>query len=340
MARDRKNSGKPTLSDVAAAAKASAITVSRVLRQPESVSPALRERVQQAITKLGYIPNAAASQLASAHTNVIAIVVPSVTNAVFADVLRGAYDAVENTRFQVQLGTTNYSDLKEEDLLRVFAAQRPAALAITGAERTPEAQKLLKRMDCPIIQIMDLVEKPFDMQIGFSHFEAAQAATRHLVDKGYRRIAFLAAQMDRRSQHRINGYTRVMQEAGLFDEKLIVTTTKPSNVRMGASLCGELFARQLGADAVQANNDDVALGTMFECARRRIRIPEDFGIAGFNDLELMAAAYPSITSVVTHRYEMGVQAVRMLIEAVSGKRPAETSVDLGFELVARESTAR
>jgi LacI family gluconate utilization system Gnt-I transcriptional repressor len=340
MARERRTSGQPTLADVARAAGVSAITVSRVLRHPEMVSPPLRERVQTAIGKIGYVPNTAARQLASARTDVIAVVVPSVINTVFADVLRGIYDAVEGTRFQVQLGTTNYSQMKEEGLLRLFAGQRPAAMLVTGAEHTREVTRLLRGSDCPIVQIMDLAPQPIDMQIGFSHVEAAYAATRHLLEKGYRRIAFLGAQMDPRTRRRLQGYTRAMHEAGLFDDDLVVTTTKPSSVSMGSALCSELFARGVGADAVQANNDDIALGTMFECLRRRIRIPQDFGIVGFNDLEPMAVASPSITSVVTHRYDMGRRAIEMLFASLENRRPAERTVDLGFELVARESTAR
>lgn len=340
MARERRTSGKPTLADVARAAEVSAITVSRVLRHPGSVSPPLRERVEREIRRFGYIPNTAARQLASARTDVIAVVIPSVTNAVFADVLRGIYDEAEGTRFQIQLGTTSYSLLKEEALVRLFAGQRPAAMLVTGADRTRDVVRLLKAMDCPVVQIMDLAAKPIDMQIGFSHAAAAHAATTHLIEKGYRRIAFLAAQMDPRSQRRIEGYSRAMHAAGLYDEDLIVTTPKPSSVAMGALLCAELLARRLDADAVQANNDDIALGSMFECLRRRIRIPEDFGIVGFNDLEVMATAHPSITSVVTHRYEMGRKAIEMLLAALDGRRPAETTVDLGFELVPRQSTAR
>lgn len=328
------------MSDVAKAAGVSAITVSRALRNPGSVSEQLRAQVQNAVQKIGYVPNTAARQLASSRTDVIAVVIPSVTNAVFADVLRGIYDAVEGTRFQVQLGTTNYSQLKEEAMLRLFSGQMPAAMLVTGAEHTREVTRLLKRNDCPIVQIMDLTPEPIDMQIGFSHVEAAAEATCHLLANGYRRIGFLAAQMDPRTQRRLEGYSRAMSAAGLFDENLIVSTTRPSSVAVGAVLCSELLARQIHADAAQANNDDIALGAMFECQRRRIRIPQDFGIAGFNDLELMAVAYPSITSIVTHRYEMGYTAIQMLLSALAGARPAQPSVDLGFKLVPRQSTQR
>lgn len=340
MPRERKSSGNPTLSDVARAADVSPITVSRVLRDPDAVSEALRLRVGVAIDKIGYVPNTAARQLASARTDVIGVIIPSITNAVFADVLRGIYDAVEGTRFQIQLGTTDYSNTREEKLLRLFLSQHPAAMLCTGVDFTPDADAMLRNAGCPVVQIMDMTPSPIDMLVGFSHVEAAQVSVQHLIERGFRRIAFLGAQMDSRTERRIEGYKLAMRAAGLFDETLIMTTAQPSSVAAGASLCAELRSRHADVDAVQANNDDIAVGVMFECLRQGVRIPEDFGIAGFNDLEIMAAAFPSITSVMTHRYEMGHLALEMLTNAIAGKRPKQSVVDLGFKLIPRKSTAR
>lgn len=340
MTKPRKRSGKPTLADVAKAADVSAITVSRVLRKPDSVSAGLRERVLRAVDEIGYVPNTAAQALASARTDVIGVVVPSVTNSVFADVLRGVYDAVEGTRFQVQLGTNNYSTLQEEALFRLFLGQRPAALLVTGLGQTREALKLLETHSCPVVQIMELGPDPVDMLVGFSHVDAAEAATRNLIECSYKRIGFLAAQMDPRTRLRLDGYSRAMRDAGLFDERLIITTPRPSSVAIGGQLCAELIARVPDADAVQTNNDDIALGALFECQRRRIRIPEDFGISGFNDFDVMSSTCPTVTSVRTFRYEMGRKAIEMLAAAIDGERPDEPVVDLGFELMRRESTDR
>ncbi len=322
------------------AAKVSAITVSRVLRMPNAVSPNLRERVERAIRDIGYVPNSAAQALASASSAVIGVIIPSVANSVFADVLRGIYDAVENTRFQIQLGNSNYSYFQEEGLLRIFLGQRPAALLVTGLDHSRELLKLLQSMNCPIVQVMETGSDPIDMLVGFAHDDACEAAIRKLIDRSYRRIGFLAGEMDRRTQLRLRGYERAMRAAGLFDERLIVTTTKSTSVTMGSELCTELLARVPDADAAQANNDDIAIGVLFECQRRRMRIPEDFGISGFHNLEIAAAAYPSITSVKTHRYEMGRLGVEMLMDAIAGKRPADRVVNLGFELIERESTLR
>lgn len=340
MKKARKRSGKPTLVDVAAAANVSAITVSRALRNPDAVSAVLRERIEQSIDKIGYVPNTAAQALASAGTNVIGIIIPSMTNSVFADVIRGVYDAIEDTQFQVQFGNTNYSPLKEEELLKLFLGQRPAGLLVTGAHKSLDALKLLRANGCPVVQIMETTDDPIDMLVGFSHEDAAAEGTRHLIGKGYRKIGFLAAQMDTRTQQRVVGYERAMREAGLYDPKLVVTTTKPSRVSFGTPLCAELFSRVPDVDAVQTNNDDIALGALFELQRRRVTIPDEVGICGFNDLNFCQVSHPALTSIRTYRYEMGKKAVEMLISTISGKRPAEPVVDTGFLLVERESTQR
>jgi LacI family gluconate utilization system Gnt-I transcriptional repressor len=340
MKGQRRKTGKPTLSDVAEAGGFSASTASRAISNPESVSASLRERVQRAIEEIGYVPNSAARALASARTDVIGVIVPSVTNSVFSEVLRGVFDALQGSAFQVQFGNTNYSHLKEEQLIRLFIGQRPAAMVITGHDQTRAAEEMLRAAECPVVQIMDLPPDPIDMAVGLSHADAAAAATRHLLDRSYRNIGFLAAQMDTRTRARMDGYVSVMRAAGRFDERLLITTHRPSSVSLGAQLCSEYLSRAAGADAILANNDDIALGALFECQRRRIDVPTDIGICGFNDFEYANVAHPSMTSVQTYRYEMGRRAIGMAIDAASGNRPAELALDVGFELSIRESTNR
>ncbi len=334
-------SGKQAkLSDVARAAGVSAATVSRALRKPEVVSPAVRERIRQVIEEFGYVANPAARALASTRTDVIGILVPSLTNNVFADVLRGIYTVAETRHYEVQLANTRYSNLEEENLLRVFVGQKPAGLIVTGIDQSPLSRALLKNAGCPVIQIMETGDDPVEMIVGFSHRKGAYEATQHLVCQGYSRVAFLGARMDHRTQRRLEGYRDALQAKGLFDERLIVTTPRASTVTLGCELLAKLLDKDLGADAVFCNNDDLALGVLFECQRRRISVPQEFGICGFNDLEMMAVANPSITSVRTYRQEMGERAVRMLIDRIEGKPVEEPRVDLGFELIVRESTQK
>ena len=330
---------KIKLSDVAEAVGVSAITVSRVLRKPELVSEAVRLRVTEAVARLGYVPDPAARALASARTDVLGILIPSVTNNVFSAVLRGIYDRVEGLPFHIQLGNTRYSVMEEERLLGVFSRQRPAGLIVTGRDQSARSAALLRQVDCPIVQIMELGDEPIDMMVGFSHRDAGRAATRHLVERGYRRIGFLGARMDPRTQRRLEGYGEALKEAGLFDERRVVTTPRASTVTLGCELLGELLSRAPDVDAVFCNNDDLAVGVLFECQRRRIAVPDDLGICGFNDLEMTAVANPPLTSVRTHREAMGRRAIEMLIAGVSGEPIDTPIVDLGYEVVARQSTA-
>ena len=330
---------KIKLTDVADAVGVSAVTVSRVLRKPELVSEAVRLRVTEAVARLGYVPDPAARALASARTDVLGILIPSVTNNVFSSVLRGIYERVEGLPFSIQLGNTRYSVMEEERLLGVFSRQRPAGLIVTGIDQSARSTTLLEQVDCPIVQIMELGDAPIDMMVGFSHRDAGRAATRHLVERGHRRIGFLGARMDPRSQRRLEGYTEALKEAGLYDERLIVTTPRASTVTLGCELLGALLSRTPDADAVFCNNDDLAVGVLFECQRRRISVPDDFGICGFNDLEMTAVAFPPLTSVRTHREAMGRKAIEMLIARIAGEPIATPIVDLGYEVVERQSTA-
>ena len=340
MGRKRTKPDKIRLTEVAKLAGVSPITASRFFRNPEALSSGKRARVESAANELGYVPNLAARALASQRTEVIGVLIPSLTNNVFSDVLRGIYDALDGSRYSIQLANTRYSIFQEEKLLRLFLAQKPTGLIVTGINQTAESRSIMESVACPIVQIMEIGPSPIDMMIGFSHYEAAKAGISHLLEQGYRRIGFLGARMDPRVQRRLEGYQAAMTDADLFDPRRVVTTATPSSVTLGGTLLADLLAKAPDVEAVFCGNDDIALGALFECQRRRMSVPEQMAIVGFNDLEFMSCAVPTLTSVRTNRYEMGRDAAVMLIEAVEGRRPAQPVVDLGFSVMKRQSSAR
>ncbi|MCB1412911.1 MAG: LacI family DNA-binding transcriptional regulator [Xanthobacteraceae bacterium] len=339
MARQRTTTGKVRLTEVAKLAGVSPITASRFFRNPEALSAGKRERVESAARELGYVPDLAARALASQRTEVIGVLIPSLTNNVFSDVLRGIYDALQGSRYSIQLVNTRYSFLQEEKLLRLFQAQRPAGLVVTGINQTPDSRLVMEAMNCPIVQIMEIGPDPVDMMVGFSHNKAAFSAVSHLLARNYRRIGFLGARMDPRVQRRLEGYRDAMKAAGLYDPRLIITTPVPTSVSMGGMLFADLLTLVPDMDAVFCVNDDIALGVLFECQRRQISVPDDMAIVGFNDLEFMAAAVPPLTSVRTNRYEMGRNAISMVMAAIDGERPEAPVIDLGFQLMVRGSSS-
>lgn len=335
-----KKSGYVTIADVAQRAKVSNVSVSRFFRKPHVLSAMTKERIAEAVRALDYVPNIAAQALGSIRSGTIGVIVPSVTNTVYSDVLRGMYDAVENTPFALQLGNSRYRAEEEEHLIRIFGAQKPAGLVVTGTDQPPSAREVLRHAGCPIVQIMDIGAEPYDMMIGFSHFQAGYAAARHLVDAGYRRIGLMGATMDSRTHRRLHGARQMLSNAELQDPRLEVITTEFSSLSLGAELFRSLLLATPDMDAVFCVNDDLAAGALFECMRRGIAVPQRMGIVGYNDLEIASATVPSVTSVRTRRYEMGLQAIRMILDAINGVQVGSKVIDLGFDIVGRESTNR
>ncbi|MGR3464411.1 LacI family DNA-binding transcriptional regulator [Limimaricola sp.] len=327
-----------TLAEVAARAGVSPITVSRALRRPDTVQPDTRARIDAAVSDLGYVPDPAARALATGRSDVIGVLIPSATNAVFTDVLSGIYDRLGESRFDVQYGITRYDPTTEENLLGVFLRQRPAGLIVAGIDQTAAARRLLDRAGCPLVQIMETGPDPVDMMVGFSHHDAAAAATRHLIARGYRRPGFLGARMDPRTRRRFAGFRAEAEAAGLYDPDRSETTEQPSNVGRGAELLRALLTRRPDTDAVFCNNDDLAMGALFEAMRMGVPVPGGLGICGFNDLEMMRVAEPPLSSVRTNRFEMGARAAAMIRARLEGRDPGPALVDLGAEVRARRST--
>lgn len=330
---------KLTLIDVAVAAGVSAITVSRVINQPEKVSESLRQQVQKAIDMLGYIPNQYASSLASSKSKVIGVAIPSLSNTVFTDVLRGVYDVMGTAGYKVLLVDTHYSPLEEEKMIRTLLSQSPEGLIITGGDQTRTCQNLLQKSRVPVVQIMELLGEPLDMNVGFSHWQAGYDVVKHLLDQGCARIGFIGARMDPRVQQRMQGFKKALEDAAKFSKNLIITTPEPSSIAVGGELFKSLLAANQGAiDAVFCANDDLALGALFESQRMNINVPGDLALCGFNDIEASRFVNPSLTSVQVGRYEMGVKAAEMVIERLNGNSDDPKIVDMGYQIIKRQST--
>lgn len=330
-------SGRVTLAEIAAKVGTSAITVSRVLNTPQLVSEELRLQIETAIADLGYMPNRAARALASARSDSVAVLIPSLSNTVFTDLLAGVRDVLHKRGYRTLIGDTRYSVQEEESLLRAYLEHSPDGVLITGFGQSPLTKKLLESSRIPVVHMMDL-DGPANYAVGMKQFDAGVAMTRHLFERGYRRIGFLGAQLDPRVMERLAGYRAVLKEHGTSYVQGELLDETPSSIGLGVSLLDRLLKQAPDCDAVFCCNDDLALGVLFECQRRGIRVPEQLGVAGFNDLAASAWASPSLTTIATPRYAIGHAAASMLLQLMKHETPSPAKLDLGFSLLAREST--
>lgn len=329
--------GRATMADVARAAGTSAITVSRALRNPEKVGEELRERIAEACRRLGYVPNRAASALASARSMSIAVLIPSLTNAVFVDTLAGIQEVLDPLGYQVLIGITKYEPAEEERRLRTQLGNDPDGVLLTGLDHTPGVWELLRGLAVPAVHMMELADGQDCWSVGFSQQEAGAAAARHLIGRGRRRIAIVASQLDPRTMKRIEGCRQALRTAGLHDPGLELLVPDASSIDLGASLVERLLRDRPDCDAVFFNNDDLAQGAVFRCGRLGIPVPDRLAIVGFNDLAGSAWTVPPLTTVATPRLEVGRIAARHLVDLIEGAPDVPRRTDLGYRLVARES---
>jgi len=189
----------------------------------------------------------------------------------------------------------------------------------------------------PAVHMMELNNRPGSYSVGFSQEEGAAAIARHFVERGYRRIGFVAAQLDPRTLARGAGFRRALEEAGLGAPHDLRVPDR-SSVALGAELLDRMLEEHPDIDALFFCNDDLAQGALFRCQRRGIAVPQRLAIAGFNDLPASAWTTPALSTVATPRYQVGRKAAAMLLDLMAGRVPENTRLDLGFTLNIRESS--
>lgn len=337
--RDNRASGRVTLDDVALAAGVSRMTVSRALRGDRKVAPELVERATQAANRLGYVPDPAARALASSKSSHVAILIPLLSNQLFVDLLEGVHRTLLPAGYQTLMGVTHYDASEEEQLLKGYLMHRPAGLLITGSEHSESTKQLIAKSGIPSVHLMETLAQDGIYSVGFSQRDAARAVTQHLIDTGRRRIAFAAAQLDPRTLQRAHGYRDCLKEAGLYDATREWQNPAPSSLKVGSTMFEQILSIRPRVDAIFFCNDDLAQGGLLAALRMGIKVPRQVSIAGFNDLPGSAEFVPSLTTIKTPRWEIGVRAAKMLLQLMRGEPVAEPNVDLGFELVVRQSTA-
>jgi LacI family transcriptional regulator, gluconate utilization system Gnt-I transcriptional repressor len=333
-----RSTGRITLADVARAAEVSPITVSRALRGERAVAPELVARVKQAAARLGYLPDPAARALASQTGTHVALLIPMLSNALFVDLLEAVQRSLRPAGYQTLIGVTHYDLHEEEQLLREQLLHRPAGVLLTGLQHSAATRALIDASGVPCVHVMEISDEPGVHCVGLSQVEAAAAMTRHLLERGRRRIAFAAAQLDPRTLQRLEGWRQQMRAAGLHADTLEWVNPAPSSQRLGATMFEQIVAQSPPIDAIFFCNDDLAQGALLAALRLGVPVPGRVAIAGFNDLTGSDQMVPPLTTVRTPRAQIGTEAARMLLALMKDEPLPRSCVDLGFELVVRGST--
>jgi len=313
ITRKRRSTGKVTLADVAQLAGVGTMTVSRALRTPEQVSSKLRDKIEAAVQELGYMPNLAASALASASSWTIAMVVPSLVEAGCSEMFAGLQQVLQPAGYQIMLAESQHHLEQEENLLETLLASNIAAAVLLSVEHSDTVRRWLKNATIPVMEIGARRSDPIDMNIGIDNVAAMCELTELLVQRGYQNIGFLCANQEQWIfQQHLQGWYKTMLRHHMSPHRVINPALPPS-FSTGASQLPEFLLAWPELDALVCVADELACGVLYECQRRRIKVPEDLAVVGFGDSDVSRVCQPPLTTMTVPHRKIGIEAGRALL---------------------------
>ena len=320
------NDDRPlTLRDVSQASGVSEMTVSRVLRNRGEVSEATRRRVLEAAKALGYVPNKIAGALASQRVNLVAVLIPSLSNMVFPEVMAGISEALDETALQPVVGVTGYSPEKEEKVLYEMLSWRPSGVIIAGLEHAEAAPAMVRAAGMPGVEIMDADGAPIDSVVGISHRRAGRKMAEAILKQGYEQIAFLGTKMalDHRARKRFEGFTEVLAKAGveIADREFY---SGGSALAKGREMTRNVMERSPDLDFLYYSNDLIGAGGLLWLLEQGYDVPGRIGLAGFNGFDLIEGLPRQLATMDSCRREIGRRAAEIIasrVEAGGGGEP-------------------
>ena len=316
------------------------MTVSRAFKSDSSISGATREAILKAADALGYVFDSTASNLRSQRTDFVAVTIPSINNANFADTVRALSDGLKPRGLQILLGTTDYDMAEEERLIEQLLRRRPEAIVVTGGNHTPRARRMLENAGIPVIETWDLPETPIDHVVGFSNAQAVRGMVDHFVGRGLTRIAFIGgdASRDTRGADRRAGFVSAMAAHGLDASRLVAAGPPPISMREGADAMARLLEELPDTEAVICVSDLSAFGALTECQRRGVAVPDRISIAGFGDYEIAGVSVPPLTTIDPHPRDIGSCVVALIGDLLDGKRSEPARIIISPDLILRQSS--
>jgi LacI family gluconate utilization system Gnt-I transcriptional repressor len=324
-----------TLRDVAQKAGVSLITASRALGNPEVVSPATLEKVQQAVQALGYIPNLLAGGLKSRRSMTVAALVPVISVPQFLPTIQALTHALDAAGYQLILGQSGYDRAREAALLDTMVGRRVDAVVVAGLLAHGTSTERLRRLGIPVVETWDMTDRPVDTVVGFSHLKVGSAVAGYFMGKGWRRIGIATAN-DQRAMQRRDGFLSV-----IGSELPSAVVQAPSSVRLGRQALDSLLRQEPALEAVFCSSDALAEGVMTEARVRGLRVPQDLAVCGFGDADFAACLEPSLSTVQIDGAAIGRLAAEAIIERCArGAPPGNRIIDVGFKIVERQSTMR
>jgi DNA-binding LacI/PurR family transcriptional regulator len=330
-------SSPPSLRDIAKRAGVSVNTVSRALTGKPDVNAETRARVQALAQELGYMPNLLARSLLRGRSSLVGLVVTDCTNPFYSGLIRAAETALSRKGYGMLLATSNEDSSKEARALTILQEHRVDGILLTAVDVGADHVRRLLTGRTPVVLLgrrHPAYKGPF---VGTDNIAGAERMVRYLIDQGHAGIAHIArGDAATSAGERLTGYRNALSAAGLDPDDRLVFAAQPT-LEGGETAAEWLLDLSPAPTAVFTYNDSQAIGLMQALQRLGKCVPEDFAVAGFDDIQISHLISPPLTTVAQPVDELGVRGASILIDLIDGN-PAPAPTLLQPELVVRQST--
>ena len=327
-----------SIKDLARMAGVSHSTVSRALRNSPLIPAQTTQRIQQLAKEQGYSASAIARSLVTRRTEAIGVVVTSIADPFNGDIVDGIEQAANEHGYSVILSMSKGDPDRELSVVRSFQERRVDGILVASSRVGELYWPVLTELKVPIVLINNQGGNADVHTVAVDNVSGAFSATRHLIELGHKRIAYIGDRTGFQSDtDRFEGYKQALQQAGLsMDDALIFSGN--GGIDGGIAAGRVLAGMPERPTAVFCYNDMTALGLMSEAARQKVPVPERLAVVGFDDILFASLSQPGLTTIRQPRYEMGVRGMRMLLTLMEKGVPGEKTVSIQGELIARGST--
>ncbi|MGO1295731.1 MAG: DNA-binding transcriptional regulator CytR [Vibrio sp.] len=328
-----------TMKDVAQLAGVSTATVSRALMNPEKVSSSTRKRVEEAVLEAGYSPNSLARNLRRNESKTIVAIVPDICDPYFSEIIRGIEDAAMEHGYLVLLGDSGQQKKREHSFVNLVFTKQADGMLLLGTDLPFDVSKPEQKNLPPMVMACEFAPELELPTVHIDNLTSAFEAVNYLTQMGHKRIAEIAGPKSAAlCSFRHQGYQQALRRAGLTmnDEYCM---HGDFSFDAGAHIVTQLLALPKAPTAIFCHNDMMAIGAIQKAKRLGLRVPQDLSVVGFDDIQFAQFCDPPLTTISQPRYEIGRQAMLMMLDVLRGHEVQAGSRLLDASLVVRESTA-
>ena len=326
-----------SIKDIARLAGVSHSTVSRALRHSPLIPSQTADRIRRIAEQEGYSASAVARSLATSKTEAIGVVVTSIADPFNGEVVAGIEELANEHGYSVFLANSQADGRRELEVVRSFQSRRVDGILVASSRVGALHSPLLAELGVPIVLLNNQHPSEFVHSVRFDNISGAQQATRHLIQLGHRRLAYLGDRFGLHSDsERLQGFSQMLKEAAISIGEALVDhgDGKPDAAE---AVTRRWLHSPNRPTAMVCYNDMSALGVLREASQCGVRVPEDLSVTGFDDIFFSCYSNPALTTVHQPMKELGRRAMELLLALLRGET-VERSVLIGGPLIVRGST--